>query len=207
MARNKYTGETMIVDEFIQDPIQENTRIFFSHFGRYYYASKMLDIKKNDILIDCSCGNGYGTYSIAQLAKLTYGLDINEEYIKMAKSNYETDNIIFQTYNDFYEDTSIIVDKIISIETYEHVPKNDINEFITKLLSKLKTGGSMFVTVPLGNNDASTYNRFHLNEPSIDVIYNTFSNYFKTINIEIDSFVNTFGHECQYCYLIMKNKK
>jgi cyclopropane fatty-acyl-phospholipid synthase-like methyltransferase len=203
-----YKKETMIVDEFIKEPIKDNTRIFYSHFGRYFYAAKVLDIQKSDTIIDCSCGNGYGTYSMAQKAAHIIGLDINEDYLQMAQKNYGSDNITFATYKDFYKTyTSVKVDKIISIETFEHVPKNEINDFIDKLLSRLKIGGSMFVTVPLGNNEPSEYNEFHCNEPSIDFIYGIFSKYFKSITMEIDQFINCFGEECQYCFLILKNKK
>lgn len=203
----KYKKETMIVDEFILPPIQENTKIFYSHFGRYFYASKMLNIRNSDIVIDASCGNGYGSFSLSSQAKYVFGLDVNKDYIKMAVNNYDADNITFTTYDDFYKNFGDIwANKILCIETYEHVPKDEIDEFINKLLSKLKTGGDMFVTVPLGNNEPNPINKWHLNEPSIDVIYNMFSNYFKTINIEIDTFVNCFGQECQYCYLILKNK-
>jgi cyclopropane fatty-acyl-phospholipid synthase-like methyltransferase len=213
----KYNKETIIIDEFIKSPIKDNTLIFFSHFGRYFYASKALDIKSTDTIIDASCGEGYGTYSLSKLVKTTYGLDINEEYIKSARKiyydeigQYETNKIdlTFLTYNDFYRfNQFLLVDKIFSIESFEHIPKEEIEGFIDKLMSKLKVGGSMFVTVPLGNNEASSFNPFHCNEPSIDFIYNIFSKYFKKIDIEIDSFVNSFNKECQYAYLILKNKK
>lgn len=207
----KYNKETMIVDEFICEPIQENTKIFFSHFGRYYYASKMLNVNKFDKIIDASAGNGYGTYSLSSLCKSIIGLDINKEYIEMAKNNYISNNLKFMTYEDYYMNylnpKDAMVDKIINIETLEHIPKEETKQYIENLLNYLKKGGSMFVTVPLGNNEPSTYNQFHLNEPSIDVVYNLFSKYFNKINIEMDSFINSFGHECQYCFLILKDKK
>lgn len=203
-----YKGETLISSEFILPPIKENTKIFFSHFGRYFYASKVLGIKSSDVVIDASTGNGYGAYSIAQKAKEVYGLDVNEDYISLAKKNYASDNVYFLTYNDFYKIFPYLkAHKILCIESYEHVPKYEIISFMDKLLSKLKVGGDMFVTVPLGNNKPSSYNPYHENEPSIDVLYNMFSPHFTNINAEIDSFTNSFGHDCQYCYLILKNKK
>ncbi|MFA5557890.1 MAG: class I SAM-dependent methyltransferase [Methanofastidiosum sp.] len=203
-----YKGETLISNEFIKKPIQENTKIFYNHFGRYFYAAKTLNIKKNHVCIDSSCGNGYGTFSLADKCKYIFGLDINQEYIDLAKKDYNNPNIIFCTYNDFYSNyTNILADRIICIETIEHIPKEEINDFINKLLSKLKLGGSMFVTIPLGNNEPSSYNEFHLNEMSIGVVYGLFSPHFTNMNIEIDNFTNSFGYDCQYCYLILKNKK
>jgi 2-polyprenyl-3-methyl-5-hydroxy-6-metoxy-1,4-benzoquinol methylase len=207
----KYNKETLIVDEFIKNPIKENTKIFFSHFGRYFYASKVLDIGRKDCVLDVSCGEGYGTYSLSSLCKSITGLDINKEYIEMAQKNYTTDNLKFMTYEDYYMNypnpKDGIVDKILVIETLEHIPKEETEQFIENLLRFLKVGGSAFITMPLGQNEASEYNKFHLNEPSIDVLFDLFSKYFEKINIEIDSFVNSFGYECKYAFLILKNKK
>lgn len=201
-----YKGETLIVDEFIKDPIPENSAIFFNHYGRYFYAMKTLGVNKSDYLGDMSCGNGYGSYGLSFNAKYVYGLDINDTYLELARNNFKKDNLTFCTYNEFY-DKKIKLDKIICIETLEHVPKENSIEFIDNLINSLKENGSMFVTTPLGNNEPSEYNKFHCNEMSIDIIYNIFSKYFKSINIEIDSFTNSFGYECQYAYLILKNKK
>lgn len=213
----KYNKETFIVDEFIKDPIKDNTLIFFSHFGRYYYASKALDIKGTDIIIDASCGEGYGSYALSKLAKQTFGLDVNEEYIQSARKHYYDEigkyennkiDLTFLTYNDFYKfNWNITADKIVSIETFEHVPKNEIEEFIDRLMNKLKIGGSMFLTVPLGDNEPSDYNPWHQNEPNLQFLQNIFFKYFKKIDIEIDNFTNSFGYDCQYCFLILKDKK
>jgi cyclopropane fatty-acyl-phospholipid synthase-like methyltransferase len=201
-----YKGETLIVDEFIKDPIPENSAIFFNHYGRYFYAMKTLGIAENDCIVDGSCGNGYGSYGLSFRAKHVYGLDINDTYLELARNNFKKDNLTFCTYNEFYN-TEIKLDKIISIETFEHVPKENNIEFVKDLVSCLKENGSMFTTVPLGNNEPSSYNKWHLFEPDISYIYNLFSKYFKSINIEIDKFVNCFNQECQYAYLILKNKK
>lgn len=201
----KYNGETLIVDEFIKEPVAQNSAIFFNHYGRYYYAMKKLNIKKSDRVLDASCGNGYGTYGLAHNCGFAFGVDINQDYINMARKTFKKDNLDFMTYDDLSD--CPIMDKIICIETLEHVPKDEMEEFIWKLLWTLDEGGDMFVTVPLGNNEPSEYNQFHLNEPSIDVVYNLFSKYFNKIDIEIDSFINSFGHKCQYCFLILKDKK
>jgi 2-polyprenyl-3-methyl-5-hydroxy-6-metoxy-1,4-benzoquinol methylase len=206
MSNNKYNGETLIVSEFIHSPIPENSMIFFNHYGRYYYAMKRLGISSEDFVLDASCGNGYGSYALAHNCHYVYGVDINKDYLDMAKDHFKKDNLQFITYEDLYDDI-VYADKIVCIESLEHVPKEEMEEFIRKLFSKLVEGGSAFVTVPLGNNEASEYNKFHLNEPSIDVAYELFSKYFEKINIEVDSFVNSFGYECKYAFLILKDKK
>ena len=87
------------------------------------------------------------------------------------------------------------------------MPKTKASDFVNKLLSYLKIGGNMFITVPLGQNQPSNYNEYHLNEPSIDILYDLFIPYFENITFEIDTFVNSFGFETKYCLLLLKSFK
>lgn len=201
-----YKGETLIVNEFIHEPIKENVRIFYNHFGRYFYAEKVLNIKKTDTVLDCSAGTGYGTYSLAQKALFVYGLDINQTYIDIAKKYLQASNVIYDTYENFFKNPKIKANKIIMIETFEHIEQNEIKQFIDKLLVHLIRNGKMFITFPIGQNKESEYNKFHVNEPSIDFVYDIFSKYFIKIDIEINKFTNCYGHECQYCFMILKEK-
>ncbi|MFA5559169.1 MAG: class I SAM-dependent methyltransferase [Methanofastidiosum sp.] len=199
-------NETTIMPLIINEPLKECTLELYNHFGRYFYASKLLDIQKTDSIIDASCGCGYGSYILSKKVCKVFGLDINIDNLSLAKKHYNNDNIEYYSYDEFFK-TYFVVDKILLIETFEHIPQKDIDQFIKNLLNHLKQGGSMFITVPLGNNEASSYNQWHCNEPSIDFLYGMFSFYFKNINMDIDSYLNSFGHECQYCYLMLNNKK
>jgi len=197
--------ETFQVEYVIKEPIKEHTQHIYNHFSRYSNAIQSLDINNTDTVIDASCGVGYGSFILSLKSRSVIGIDINQSYLDRAKRLFHADNLDFLSYDimDLYKHKS---NKIVCIETFEHVPKTQMVIFVNRLLSYLKVGGNMYIDVPIGNNDRSCYNEFHLNEPSIDVLYNTFKNHFDKITFKIDSFVNSFGYETKSCSLILRNK-
>jgi cyclopropane fatty-acyl-phospholipid synthase-like methyltransferase len=207
MKINTLRNETLLINKIINEPINEHTLLLFNHFNRYGLALRMLGINENHTVFDASCGRGYGSYILSQKAKMVIGLDINKNYLKDAKKIFFSANLFFLHYNELEQNPINKADKIVCIETYEHLPKKEINKFISNLISHLNTSGDMLITIPLGNNEPSEYNKFHLNEPSIDVLYKKFSSYFHFISFEIDNFINSFGYDTKYCYLILKQKK
>jgi len=165
-----------------------------------------LNINNKHTIIDASCGEGYGSFYLSLKAKQVYGLDVYSENLDFAKKYFDISNIKFFTYNFFKRCKYLPVDKIVCIETLEHVPKKDMSGFIGLLMSMLKQGGDMFLTVPLGANEPSSYNTFHKNEPSIDVILKLFTPFFNKINIDIDVFVNSYNKKSTYCLVTMEGK-
>jgi len=199
--------ETLPIDVVINKPIQRNVQVLFSHFSRYFIARENLNINNKHTIIDASCGEGYGSFYLSLKAKQVYGLDVYSENLDFAKKYFDISNIQFLTYNRFKRHNYPSVDKIVCIETLEHVPKKDMTGFIGLLMSMLKQGGDMFLTVPLGTNKPSTYNKFHKNEPSIDIIMGSFAPFFNKINIDVDIFTNLYNRESRYCLITMRNKK
>jgi 2-polyprenyl-3-methyl-5-hydroxy-6-metoxy-1,4-benzoquinol methylase len=209
-------GETLILPDRIKDPIQENVELFFNHFGRYFYAARALAISEQDIVIDASCGCGYGSCGLARKAKHVYGLDVNNAYLDVAKQSFCLPNLTFFSYSDFTEliqyitrhgEPVNIANKVICIETFEHVPANLNDDFLQLLVRCLKPSGSMFLTAPLGNDGPSSYNSFHCFEPRLETLHRKLSRYFQTIQMEIDRFRNSFGQVADFCYVVLKNKK
>jgi SAM-dependent methyltransferase len=188
--------ETLDIKKYIKEPIQDNLKILSNHFGRYYYAIKKMNINKDDIVLDIACGQGYGTYLLSQKAKYVYGMDANKEFISFAKKNLTLKNNSFLSVQKKYE---IKVNKIVCIETIEHLEKNDIEPFIENLECK-----EIFITFPVGENKPSEYNTFHKCEPSIEFVYNIVKKYFNKIEIEIDKYVNNYGHLTEYCIMVGK---
>jgi len=198
--------ETLPVDFVIHPPIKENVKLLSSHIGRYVVANRKLNIRKTDIVVDASCGEGYGTYYLSTLCNRAYGLDIYEKNLEYAQKHFNTDNLKFYKYFDFLKKRTI-AHKLVCIETLEHVDKEKMMSFVKLLLRILRVGGDMFLTVPIGKNVPSHYNPFHKNEPSIDIIYTTFMPYFKKMDIEINSFVNSYGYETNYALITLFSKK
>ena len=199
-------GETLLIRDRIKEPVQDNVELFFNHFGRYYHAMKRLVISDQDVVIDASCGCGYGSYGLAKKAKQVFGLDVNTTYLEIARKNLILPNLSFMSYESFWY-TCVQADKIFCIETFEHIPADQNEEFLGNLVRRLRGSGAMFLTTPLGNNGPSEYNPFHCFEPSIDVLYVMLSRYFGSIDMEVDTFTNSFGFLCKFASVLLRNKR
>jgi len=181
-------------------------KVLFSHIGRYVIATRKLRIGKRDIVIDASCGEGYGTFYLSTLCKKVYGLDVDKDNLDRAIKHFKADNLKYLSYFDKLKSKGL-VHKIICIETLEHIKKEKQMDFVKRLMYMLKVNGSMFLTVPIGQNKPSEYNPFHKNEPSIDVVYNMFKPYFKKIEVEMSTFVNSYNKESTYALITLLEKK
>jgi len=198
--------DTLEIKEKFNTPIEYNTRVIYYHMYRYFKANELLNIQKTDMVLDCSCGQGYGTFILSQNAGHVFGLDVNENYLALAKKEYKKTNIAFHTYKKWETNKNIKINKIVCIETIEHLPKKDIYKFANKLMKYLEENGDLCVICPIGEDKPSEYNKFHLNEPSIDTLYNLFTPHFKHSCFYIDNFVNSFDKKQEYCILILKGK-
>jgi cyclopropane fatty-acyl-phospholipid synthase-like methyltransferase len=186
--------DTLEIERYIIEP-SKNILTLFNHLGRYYYASKKININKSDTVLDISCGQGYGTYYLSQISKYAYGIDINENHINKAKELFKSGNL------SYFVDKLLYVDKIVCLETIEHMEKDKIPEFLNNLFSYLKPEGKIFISFPIGNNAKSEYNKYHLCEPDINFIFQILKDKMKNINYEISKYRNDYNQECHYCYV------
>lgn len=215
MKRNKkmkidtLKNETLLVEHIIKVPIKEHVQLLANHFRRYDLAINKLAVSPKDYVIDASCGNGYGSYILSLKAGKVFGLDINNDYLNSAKRVFKNKNLYFHTYDAFDKllgkNKTHKVDKIVCIETFEHISKERIGDFIKRILSYLKEGGDMFLTVPLGDDGPCTYNEFHLNKPRMDSLYDIFGPLFRKIAFEMSTFRDSFGQDSIYCYVTLNN--
>ncbi|WP_158737239.1 bifunctional 2-polyprenyl-6-hydroxyphenol methylase/3-demethylubiquinol 3-O-methyltransferase UbiG [Alteribacillus sp. YIM 98480] len=142
----KDTGERIIPKE-----MKPSNGMLLEHLARYYFA---VPYARGNVL-DIACGSGYGAQMIAKARKKhmtkIVGVDIDLETIDYAKKTYNHPLLTFKTGDVF--DSELITDigtfdTIISFETLEHVP--DDREFLTKISSLLKPGGTMVISTPFG---------------------------------------------------------
>jgi len=98
-----------------------------------------------EVLLDGGCSWGYGTRFFRQKCEHTYGIDTNEDFIKVAALRYP--QIQFQMsglekmpFQDDYFDVVVLNDVI------EHVA--DEKESLEEVCRVLKEGGSLILTTP-----------------------------------------------------------
>lgn len=114
------------------------------HLKRYDFVRQFCQGK---IVLDASCGVGYGSYYLAEVARQVIGIDISEEAIIYAKEHYQRDNTKFMVmdirnleFPDNYFDIAC------SFETLEHLEEPE--RFVSKLKDLLKEDGIFIVSTP-----------------------------------------------------------
>ena len=127
-------------------PWMEDALINYEHLHRYRTAKEFVKGKE---VLDLACGEGYGSYMLAEAADEVVGVDINEDAIRHASSTYTRDNLTFLI-SSIVEVTAIpgsdLFDAIIFFEALEHVEEQD--KVMTEVKRLLKNDGIFIVSTP-----------------------------------------------------------
>lgn len=123
------------------------------HLARYEFVTELLS--KDDEVLDAACGCGYGSYLMADKAKLVMGLDNNDEALRYAMTNYCRKNTLYYPTNlpddnlNKFDFAPYNFDVITCFETIEHV------ENPLEMLKHFKLGWKdttrLFASVPNQN--------------------------------------------------------
>lgn len=191
--------ETLELSKYFGEPKSDNIALLYNHFRRYALAIDKLEINRDDTVLDIACGQGYGSFILSKKALYVFGVDKNQKYIDIAKENFNACNLIFE--NDLIKKRELDINKIVCIETIEHMEKDDIDCFIDVLFQNLEMNGKIFFSFPIGKNKESEYNEYHLCEPSIEFMLDILSGKLYKINIEIEAYINSFNIHQKNCFL------
>ena len=112
--------------------------------GRYAKAFQWLP---NDIdsLLDAGCAWGYGTHFFGQKSRRVCGLDLDTQYIQIARSRYPDIEFVAATLEAVpFESESFAA--IVACDTLEHV--NDEIQSLSEIFRLLKKEGILILSVP-----------------------------------------------------------
>lgn len=137
---------------------------FFRHFDRYHTIIKFLGkIGKEEVWLDCASGSGYGTSILSNYTKKIYGYDISKSAVEYANKNYKSSNCIFINSLEKVKKCNVI----FSIETIEHMSKEEGIKFLNNLHNKLTDDGQFLITTPIvKKTNLSPKNIYHALEYS-----------------------------------------
>ena len=150
---------------------------------RYVLASHWC---KDKHVLDAAMGQGYGSYILKGLgAKTLTGFDIDKNAVQLMPENdicaYEIDltvPYIKKTLKDNF-------DTVVSIETFEHLPKDKIEIYLANLKQWCRDGGTIFITTPRRMVDNWRYaGGTHLYEYSIKEFVTILDKNFKGSDIK-----------------------
>lgn len=151
----------MVAEEnFFPKELRLDFEVHLRHFDRYFQSLKILDkVGKDEIWIDCASGSGYGTNILSNFTKQIYGYDISKDVVKYANENYSSDNCKFvYELNDITENVNVV----FSVETIEHMNREDAVIFLNVLYDKLVDNGALVITTPIVlETNNNPVNKFH----------------------------------------------
>jgi len=151
----EFTGE-----RFTPECVRE---IFHEHFHRYAWAQRLVAGLE---VLDCACGEGYGSRILGDAARSVTGVDIDSASIEHARRRYGRDALEFVEAGalDLPFDNDRF-DAVVSFETLEHLADHD--ELMTEFRRVLKPGGFLLMSSPdkkTYSDDTGFENKFHVRE-------------------------------------------
>lgn len=192
-------NETLAIESIVAAPLRTHVPLLANHFGRYLLAAERLRIGPQDRVLDASCGKGYGSFILAQRAGHVTGLDIAPHYLSVGQATFAGENVTFASYEAYFAHPAPPVDKLVCIETYEHLPPAQTQSWVARLLGALRVGGDAFFTFPLGQDGPSATNPHHLNEPRLGTAQQLLGPRFRAANFDVVTRRDSFGQLTPFC--------
>lgn len=176
------TGERMIQEHYKSSP--EDFVIYLLHVAAYRYAERYSQGKR---VLDYGCGTGYGSAHIARIAARVEAVDVADDAVSHARTNFASENLNFSVIDPqrplpFADDS---FDTVLSFQVLEHV--HDVHAYLKETRRVLAPGGTLMLVTP----DRSTrllpcqrpWNRWHLHEYASTELENLMSRHFARIEM------------------------
>lgn len=176
MTHIENTGERILLE-------RETPLMIARHLSAYRFAKDYLSSRT---VLDIGCGEGYGSFYLADVASQVKALDYSREAIDYAAGKYSKDNLQFLAMN--IENLSSLSQKfsaICSFQFIEHLA--NASQFLKDVASLLEDDGLFICSTP-NKIDASKgqdtpFNRFHLKEYFYAEFKELLEKYFRTVEI------------------------
>ena len=139
------------------------------YLGRYLFAADFLRAQRPNLVADISCGRGYGSAVLAEVAGRVVGVDGSPSLIETARKIFHRDNLAFlckdldeaDLFPEIEEGSAAAV---ISFETLEHLL--DPSRAVSQFSRIMQPGGFFIASVPhvlseSGDSSGLPRNRSH----------------------------------------------
>lgn len=170
------TGERILLEK-------ETPLMISRHLSAYSFAKNYVHDKR---VLDIGCGQGYGTYFLAEFCKEALGTDYDAAIIDYAKNRYKRGNLKFEVLD--IKDLDLFkgkLDIVCCFQVIEHI--RDARIFLENINNLLNPDGVFICSTP-NKLDASPHsdmphNKFHVKEYLLDEFRQLLSGFFKEIDM------------------------
>jgi SAM-dependent methyltransferase len=165
-----WTGERYI--PFVKGNIE------LEHLHRYAFAR---DLASQKDILDIACGEGYGSYLLADTARSVIGVDLSGDVVLHARKKYAAPGLEFRQGDCTripLEDSS--VDMVVSFETIEHHDQHEA--MLSEIKRVLRPNGLLVISTPergLLGKLSQRPNEFHVKELSLPEFTSLLAGYFR----------------------------
>ena len=157
-------------------------QIAFEHLHRYYFAR---DLVKGCRVLDVACGEGYGSWILANSALEVVGVDIAFDEVMHARGKYTNSNIRFVEASaaklPFDDD---MFDAVVSFETIEHLDLHQ--EMLSEIKRVLSKDGLLIISSPnkqYYSIEPGYQNPFHVKELFREEFLELIKSYFSNMTL------------------------
>lgn len=121
-------------------------KFFAQHLKAYEFVSGLVKGKK---VLEIGCGDGYGSYYLAEHAQSVIGVDYDIDTITHAHTKYVRPNLAFMR-----EDATRLkfenklFNVVCSFQVIEHIPEDLLASYLSEIRRVLKDGGLFCLSTP-----------------------------------------------------------
>jgi len=194
--RNVLQPSTLSIYEFVRDFCFNKVKVH-PQYPKYIWNPKIADV---------GCGGGFGSNILSQAADYVWGIDVDEESIKWAKTVfaryktniYYTPQVTFDVIDFLKEDRDIqAFDVVVSVEVIEHINEYEkYLAFLKRLCKKNKAGKylepgedgtAVFISTPNRNSghigQEGPKSKRHVREWTPAELYEILTKHFKFVTL------------------------
>ncbi len=146
---------------YLRDKYSLDNIVGLVGMAREHQILRLLDLKKDDALIDVGCASGHQVFSAASRVARAVGVDVAENFIQTAKEfaveHYVSNVEFLQTDGDAIPFPDQTFTKAICSEVIEHLI--DPLPLLTEIKRVMKPGGVVVFTVPNLNSRGTLWQR------------------------------------------------
>jgi len=181
----------------------------YRYLGGLRVAIDQLNKISFNSLLDVGCGDGRFLRELNQIypGKRLVGLDYSPQGINFAKAfNPQLDYLCINILEEKFEEK---FDVVTAIEVLEHIPKNELDTFIDRIIASLKPNSTFIFTVPHKNVPLQDKHFQHFTSDSLkELLTNKFSKIsfipFDPNNRFFDNFLRIIGGQGNYFIITYK---
>lgn len=151
-------------------------------FESYEFARGQFGAK--DRVLDIACGDGYGCRILADQAGQVLGVDINGSLIAANRESNATSNISYDVGDCFALSLSDgAVTGATAMELIEHLPVDQVDNFVKEMRRVVKPGGSFICSTPQNSHGDIPVVPWHVKEYSVTELRAILERHFTSVKI------------------------